>query len=288
MRKISALPLIFIFTVSSVISISLNHVSGAMPKPSVPEFTVKFVNASYSVTTTNPYTGLSETKLVSNNSIEITIKNQPFDSPGYQIYYNIRVKPHFTDNWTEVYPIVNTTSAYNGDGTFSYAEYINYNSPSQSTSSYTIITFPVVPTDVYQATGYDIKRYFSGYQYEGGTYIPILIAIPDGAQIDFQVQALVGHESQLWVIDHPFTPTYGGHFEPAVAYNGASDWSKTKTIIIPTSTTSPAGSLADQTSTSAPEQENQQTGLLQAIFVALIAIVVCVCLGLLLYIIKRR
>lgn len=258
-----------------------------IPKPSVPEFSVRFVNASYSVTTTNPYTGLSETKLTSNNSIEVTIKNQPFDYSGYKIYYNIRVKPHFTDNWKEVYPIVNTTSAYNGDGTFSYAEYMNYNSPSQSTSSYTIITFPVVPTDVYQATGYDIERYFSGYQYEGGTYITILTAIPTGGQVDFQVQALVGHDSQLWVIDHPFTPTIGGHFAPAVAYDGASDWSETQTITIGESQTPMPSPTATPTST--PPQDPQQTEQIEPILgVATVVAVIIAVVSLLIYIVKRK
>ncbi len=51
----------------------------SIPTPSMPQFTVKFVNASYSVTSTNSYTGENETQLISNNSIEVTIKNQPFD-----------------------------------------------------------------------------------------------------------------------------------------------------------------------------------------------------------------
>jgi hypothetical protein len=61
-------------------------VSG-ITKPSVPEFTVKFVNASYSVTTTNPYTGVNEIQQISNNSIEVKINNQPFDYSNIQIYY---------------------------------------------------------------------------------------------------------------------------------------------------------------------------------------------------------
>ena len=36
-------------------------------QPAVPEFTVKFVNASYTVTTRNSYTGVDETEQVSNN-----------------------------------------------------------------------------------------------------------------------------------------------------------------------------------------------------------------------------
>ena len=49
-----------------------------IPTPAVPELTVKFVNASYSITNTNPYTGLNELQLVDNNTVEIKINNQPW------------------------------------------------------------------------------------------------------------------------------------------------------------------------------------------------------------------
>jgi hypothetical protein len=228
----------------------------SISKPSVPEFTVKFVNASYSVTTTNPYTGLSETKLTSNNSIEITIKNQRFDYSNNQIYYNIRTKPHFADNWTEIYHLRNITSSYNGNDAFSYALYIVDSSP-QSKSSYTVITFPVVATELYSASGYDIQRYYSGTEGQEGTYFAFLSAIPDGAQLDFQVGALVGHDSQMWVIEHPFYPTIGGHFSSAVAYDATSDWSNTQTITINgnASTTAPTTSPS-QYSTTTPDSQS--------------------------------
>jgi hypothetical protein len=216
--------------------------SASITKPSVPEFTVKFVNASYSVTTTNPYTGLGETKLISNNSIEVMIKNQPFDYSNNQIYYNIRVKPHFSGNWTEVYPLQNLTSSYNGDGTFSYAEYISPDSPTQSNSDYTIITFPVIATDVYSESGYysgyNIQRYYSGQEGQEGRYSEFLSAIPAGGQLDFQVEAVVGHDSQSWYIQHPLFPGYGGYYEPAIAYDTTSDWSNTQIITIPGTSTS--------------------------------------------------
>jgi len=220
----------------------------SIPKPSVPQFTIKFVNASYSVTTTNSYTGQSETQQISNNSIEITIKNQPFDYSNnglaYQIYFDVRIKPHFTniDNWTEVYPLENLTSSQaNENGVFSFAEYISPDSPPQSYSSYTIITFPVLPTDLYGASGYDIQRYYSGQEGQEGTYSTFLRAIPSGGQLDFQVEALVGHDSQMWVIQHPLYPLVGGYSAPANAYDLTSGWSATQTITIPSSSsTSPS------------------------------------------------
>jgi len=196
-----------------------------------PEFTVKFVNASYSVTTTNPYTGLEETELINNNTIEITINNQPFDHSDFQIYYNIRVKPHFEGDWIEVYPLRNRTSSYNEDGTFSYSQYINDDAP-KSESSFTSITFPVVPTELYSASGYDIQKYYSGDGTQEGDYFAFLSAIPDGAQLDFQVEASVGHYAQVYVNDHPLAPYPIGHNEQAVAFDITSGWSSTQTITI--------------------------------------------------------
>jgi hypothetical protein len=247
MSKRVTLLLIVILAASNLIVVEFDCASGAMTKPSVPEFTVKFVNASYSVTTTNPYTGLSEIKLTSNNSIEVTIRNQRFDYSDFQIYYNIRVRPHFEGDWIEVYPVRNRTSSYNEDGTFSYSQYISDDSAPQSESSFTIINFPVVPTELYLASGYDIQRYYSGADSQEGEYFAFLSAIPDGAQLDFQVEALVGHYAQVYVNDHPLAPYPIGHYEQAVAFDITSGWSSTQTITID-------GSAPTTTPTASPSQ----------------------------------
>ena len=180
-----------------------------IPTPATPQFTIKFVNASYTLTTTDSYTGQSQTQLTENNSIEITIKNQPFDYSNnglpYQIYFNVRVKPHFsnTDNWTEVYPLENLTSSQANENGFPYAWYILPETPPQSNLDYTTVSFPVIPTEVYGASGYDVLRTDTGHN----AWLPdFLDAIPSGAQLDFQIQALVGHNSTYWYIQHPFTP----------------------------------------------------------------------------------
>jgi hypothetical protein len=241
MSKNLALILIMILAISSSGLLITKPAHGqSIPTPSVPQFTVEFVNASYAVTTTNPYTGVNETQQISNNSIEVTIKNQPFDYSNNQIYYNIRVKPHFADtNWTEVYPLQNLTSSYNGNNTWSFAQYISRDSPTQSSSSDTIVAFPVVTTEYYGESGYDIQRYYSGDEGQEGQYFEFLYAIPANAQIDFQVEALVGHASQMWVIEHPFYPEIGGHFAPAVAYDLTSSWSNTQTTTIGETSASP-------------------------------------------------
>jgi hypothetical protein len=240
----------------------------SIPKPSIPEFTVKFVNASYSVTTTNPYTGANETQQISNNSIKITINNQFFDNSNNQIYYNIRTKPHFAENWTEVYPIQNRTSSYNGDGTFSFALYIDDSSPKLN-SSYTTIAFPVVATEYYGESGYDIQRYYSGDIGQEGEYFAFLHGIPANAQIDFQVEALVGRNSTYWYVQHPLFPQYGGFNEPAIAYDSNSGWSNTQTI--------PIGEIsASPTSTpTVPEFSLWTIPLLLTIMLALAGLVIC-------------
>lgn len=203
------------------------------PTSSIPEFTVKFVNASYTVTTNNSYTGQSQTRLVNNNSIELTVNNQPFNYSNnglsYQIYFNVRIKPHFSTNWTEVYRLENLTSSpANANGIFPYAWYIY--SPIQSNSTSTIINFEVAPTDIYQSTGYDI-------------YGTPFCGIPIDSQLDFQVESLVGHNSTYWYIPNPFAQTYQSHSVWAIAYDSASGWSGTQTVIIgETSSSSPSKS----------------------------------------------
>ncbi len=123
------------------------------PTPSIPQFTVKFVDSSYDVPTTtsiNPYTGQTVTTQgyhVENRTIELIIDNQPFnaysDAHGSYpfLYYNVREKGHFAENWTEI---------YNPDNDYLI----------KSNSDYTVLSF--------------------GVPFEGS------------GQIDYQVEALVG------------------------------------------------------------------------------------------------
>ena len=68
MGKLSTLLFIAVLALSSLVMVD-SAFAQSIPKTSVPEFTVKFVNASYTITTTNSYTGLDETELICNNSI---------------------------------------------------------------------------------------------------------------------------------------------------------------------------------------------------------------------------
>ncbi len=219
-RTTFALILILTTIVSSLTPMVVKSANGqSLPTPSSPVFTIHFVNSSYTVTTTNPYNGQTTTQLISNMSIEITINNQPFaysyNGTNYQIYYNVRLKPHFsTDAWSgageesyEVFPVLNSSSSppdANGISS-SYAWRIEYGNASiQSNTNYTTINATVAPVGL----GYDIK--FSTNYW----------TVPTNAQVDFQVEALIGHDSQFW--GYRLTPTFAPFSYTGVAYDSDS------------------------------------------------------------------
>lgn len=241
-----------------------------IPTSTIPQFTAKFVNSSYTETTTNSYTGQSQTQQINNNSIEITIKNQPFNYSNnglpYQLYYNVRTKPHFSNagNWTEVYPLYNLTSSRaNANGIYPYAWYIY--SPVQSNSTTTTIDFKVAPDESTGATGYDV-------------YGTAFSELPIGSQLDFQVEALVGHNSTYWHIRNAFDPDYGSFSVPAIAWDSASGWSSTQTVTIGEVSTPPNNSQSD----------NQE--FTNIAFIIVVAVLALVIVSLLVYVrrIKRR
>jgi hypothetical protein len=103
-----------IMVLMTITSLSLIMIKPAfaqsLPTPSIPDYTLKYVNSSYSINTTDPYTGTAVTNKYINNTIEIAIKNQPFNPQVNSsvtlhdnLYYNISVKGHFSDEWT--YPL---------------------------------------------------------------------------------------------------------------------------------------------------------------------------------------
>jgi hypothetical protein len=142
-----------------------------------------------------------------------------------------------------------------------------------------------VPTELYGASGYDIQRYYSGDEGQEGTYFAFLSAVPLNGQVDFQVEAIAGHDSQAWYIQHPLFPQYGGYYEPAVDYDTTSGWSSTQTITIGESQTPTPSPAATPTPT--PNQEPQQTEQEIIIGVAIAAAVIIAFL-VIIYIIKRK
>jgi hypothetical protein len=233
-------------------------------KPSVPEFTLVLVDSSYDVPTTysiDPYTGKNVTHYgyhVEDKKIGMKIKNnQPFnsyydDKLGQTIgfYYNIRFKGSFSEEWTELY---RASDGY----------------PHQwSDSDYTVITF-------LSETGKTIESY--GFSR----------TFPDGAKVDYQVEAMIGYVHRDASIP----------FAPWVFTGEKSGWSETLTLTVPISTQFPTITLSPTTtpeptppiSPTPTPNENSRTLQSEAIVGAFIAVAVIVAgLGLLIYLIKRR
>jgi hypothetical protein len=137
MRKGFALVLILVLTVSSLILVKPEHALASITKPSVPEFTVRLIDNSYDVpmyNSTDPYTGANVThpaQHIDNRTLEFRVKNQPF-TPYYDasssfnitLYYNVRMKGHYAENWTNLYSVED-------------------DHPRQSNSDYTLILLPL-------------------------------------------------------------------------------------------------------------------------------------------------
>ena len=185
----------------------------SISKPSVPEFTVRYVDNSYDVPPIygiDQYTGKNVTKSegyhVDNRSIEFTIKNQQFtpytDSNGNNIkqYYNFRFKGNYGDVWT-YYPLdSNGRSVFHYGGIFVEVTPVAY---AASNSTYTVLLL----SSSLLGPGYGQK-------------------LPDGVQVNFQVQALVGY----------FVVNEYGYF---ILTGESSDWSSTQIVTIGETSTSP-------------------------------------------------
>jgi hypothetical protein len=106
-NKNLAIVLILTMAISSL-SLLMTKPANAqsIPKPYVPSFTVKYIESSYNVSTTDPNTGKTVYATLGNSSIEFVINNQSFksyvDSNGNTInlYYNVSSKEHFTNTWS--------------------------------------------------------------------------------------------------------------------------------------------------------------------------------------------
>jgi hypothetical protein len=100
--KIFLLLLIVVLVASSA-AIVESAVAQSIPKPSVPEVTVKFVRTSYNVTI--PSTG--ETRQIDNNTIDFKIKNQPLtidENSDLRLFYLIQFKDHNSNkNFSPIY-----------------------------------------------------------------------------------------------------------------------------------------------------------------------------------------
>ncbi len=256
---------VVLLAVSTVMAVAPTVSAQSIPKPSVPQFTLKFVNSSYLVPETpyyqtDPYTGkqkyigMQGGYLSKNYTIEISVKGHSFlssiNDTTLQLYYNVQAKGLYENNWSNL----NLWSDDQID--------TNY-LPIQENSEYTIISTPA------------------------NTYTP-------GGTVQFEVRAILGG---YFPVKLDYYPYYGAYF----GYE-ASDWSSTQSITIP-SGGSIAAPTAYPTSTpfstsynpnptaassinSSPPQENTSVPLTTFMLTTIAFIVVIAGLLLLLY--RRR
>lgn len=219
-----------------------------VPIPTVPEYTIHVVDAPYIVASTNYSTGQTETHQVSSRYIEIIIKNQPLNyaNSSYHMYYNVRYKPNFdTSGWWMQCGIMNASSSPEDENNIqSYSSYLPGTAMEQSSGEETTVTFALAEV----GENYDVGYYGNGQEMLG-------LSFPSDGKVDFQVQALVGHNSQIWThfVDIYSAPFKSEGFVSAIAYDSSSGWSNTQTIdlayypiVHPSPTTSAATSTSLQ------------------------------------------
>jgi len=201
---ISTLSIVTLKPVSAQTSTS----SSGVPKPFVPIFSLKYVNSSYSISTTstNPYTGANvvKTNTYINDTIEVVIENQPFNAPQnvapqngnitnltyLSLYYIVQEKGHFANQWNVGSPVL------------------------ASNSENTTVNF--------------------GFSGENGSLGETQLApVPYGGKVDFQVEAVIGWYGNVFQDDD-------GMITDTPQFNNvtSSGWSNTLTITIPSGVTS--------------------------------------------------
>lgn len=217
--KTFALLLTLIVAISCLTLLTVKSVDAQTnPNASVPEFTVSFNRTFYTVTAPDPVNGENVTQQFQNNTIQVRIDNRPYTSllnaGKYHLFYNIRIRNSEND-WSELYP---SEPFYNNATDFNSTALNLARTPKASTSEFTIIAF------------YD---YYPSYPPNTVIGFSPPFHFPPGTQLDVEVQAIFGVDSQVYVADHPTAPWYGGHYEPAIVVGGASGWSNAQSITMP-------------------------------------------------------
>jgi hypothetical protein len=198
--------------VTSIMIVVGNTCAQSIPKPSAPEFTVSFVDRSYTVPitatqTTDPFTGQQVTQTsggqyVKNQTLDIKIRNPALTSATLpngtvaNLYYTVRTKGHFYDYWPTA-PVNRWSSTFeNGD---------SFTRVFASTSDNTVMTLVIgSPNDIIMGNA-DVY-------------------IPTRGQEDFQVEASYGYQ---------YT-TYAGLYPTGTDFVSYADsgWSNTQTITL--------------------------------------------------------
>jgi hypothetical protein len=254
---------------ASSLLVTLAFAQTTIPTPSIPEFTVSLGDHSYDVpakttSTTNPYTGKTITTTtpsyyVRNITIDLTIANQPYPAiiNGNEsfVYYDVRIKGHFGQDWMELYP-------YYG------------NSPIQSNSNYTVVSLPSsyqvgdqIDIQVQAAIGYKIVTLI-GHPPMPNVYTE---------SVDFQ------HASSDWSPTQTFTMPATSAFVSQTPTQSASPSPNLTPRVSPSS--SPTQQPTIEPSPTPNTQENFTPILIKA---GLVVVIVVVATGAIVYFKKIR
>jgi len=235
--KTLALRLTLSFVISFLTLLTVEPTSAqTIPKPSVPEFTLKYIDNSYEVQPTygiDPYTGKNvltqDGFKVQNKSIEMKISNPPFtpykDSNGHLLLlvYEVRWKPHFGSEW---------------DGFW-----LNYELATNSRF--------IGATEILETPNAQFTVFAFGFKGNNGStpfYGTMRINdIPNDGQEDFQVRAYIGYVGSF-----SSTDIYGRSNDYTAWVTGeSSGWSNLQTINIPDGSVS--SSTPNPSPTTVPE-----------------------------------
>ncbi len=265
MRKkfLSCICYFIILTLFSSVTIETSVAS--MPKPSIPQFTVKLVDSSYdtpSTTSVDPYTGKTVTQAgshIESRTIKIYIKREsiePFivETPTGNwtagLQYNIRWKGYFEQDWHVIYTATNGYAGGDIEGEYLV---VSYGGEYSSLAG--------------------LNLYYQG----------LIAKFPPGGRVDFQVEAMIGYVNR--------DPLASGW----VFTGETSGWSSTQTITIDeiSSATSPSPSSTATNRPVLPSQSNTQSEVLfgldwvdVVIIVLLVTVVVVLSVFMVMY--RRR
>ena len=232
MYRTCALGLVAIFVLSSMIMVE-SASAQTIPKPSVPEFTLKFVDSStyiQPVYGTDQYTGKSvitqEGYYQQNKSIIVTITNLPFtkalQDQNLTLFYQIEYKGSYGEYWSNL----NQTS---------------WNSIYQVSEGKRSLAYPNAPYSIV-TLGFKGNNGSAPY----GVY-NFIEDIPVDGQVDFRLRALIGYFTKVYEYDKYVPGIPGGDPTDPIphyyAFTGeTSDWSNTQTITMSESSSSPTPS----------------------------------------------
>jgi hypothetical protein len=218
-RKTTVL-LLTLTIVLSCLTLVLRPVNAqTVPKPSVPQLSVSFVNHSYDVpstttTTTNPYTGenvatIKEGYHVQNDSFVVSVRSQPLTIEGQvngssiRLFFRVQSKGHYSNNW----------------------EYLTYVGDSLSL----MYTNNGYAQKTMQLDGNNGTTYYdngeNNYGYDGG------VGGQYGGQVDFRAMAVIGY---IVVVEDAVNPFNFRHpYHDMLVTLQSSDWSDIQSISVP-------------------------------------------------------